>query len=112
MYSVEYHTTHASTILLTRVGVARPLRPELPDGEPFVRADTFDLEPVPEVPRRHRQPLRPPLAELLGTLPPDEAIARAYRDYDYCRREIAGALDCHSSTASRRLRAFEKRRVS
>ena len=66
--------------------MARPLRLELPDGEPFVRAHTSDLEPVPEVPRRHRQPLRTPLAELLGRLPPDEAIARAYRDYDYPAR--------------------------
>jgi len=58
--------------------VARPLRLELPDGEPFVRAHTSDLEPVHDVLRRHRQPL--------GTLPPDEAIARAYRDYDYPAR--------------------------
>ena len=77
-------------------------------GEPFVRAHTSDVGPVPEVPRRHRRPLRPPLAELLGTLPPDEAIACAYREYDYRMREIAGALGCHYTTISRRLRAFEK----
>ena len=82
MYSVEYHTTHASTILLTRVGATRPLRPELPDGGPLVREHTSHLEPVPDGLRRHR----PPLAELPGTLPPDEAIARAYRDYDYPAR--------------------------
>jgi len=64
------------------------------------------------VPRRHRQPLRPPLAELLGTLPPAEAIARVCRDDDYRLREIAGAFGCRSSTVSRRLRAFEERRVS
>ena len=64
------------------------------------------------MPRRHRQPLRPPLAELLGTLAPDEAIARAYREYDYRMREIAGALGCHYATISRRLRAFENNRVS
>ncbi len=51
-------------------------------------------------------------AELLGTLPPDEAIARAYREYDYRMREIAGALGCHYATISRRLRAFENNRVS
>ena len=55
---------------------------------------------------------RPPLAELLGRLPPGEAIARAYRDDDYRMREIVGALGCHSSTVSRRLRAFEERWVS
>ena len=77
-------------------------------GEPFVRAHTSDVGPVPEVPRRHRRPLRPPLAELLGTLPPDEAIACAYSEYDYRMREIAGALGCHYATISRRLRAFEK----
>ena len=92
-------------------------RPEAPGGvvlggEPFVRAHTSDLGPVPEVPRRHRQPLRPPLAEPLGTLQPDEAIARAHRDDDYRLREIAGALGCHSTTVGRRLRAFEERRVS
>jgi len=51
-----------------------------------VRAHISDLEPVPKVPQRHRQPLRPPLAEPLGTLPPDEAIARAYRDYGHPAR--------------------------
>ena len=73
-----------------------------------MRAHTSDVGPAPEVPRRHRRPLRPPLAELLGTLPPDEAIARAYREYDCRMREIAGALGCHYATISRRLRAFEK----
>ncbi len=91
-------------------------RPEPPGGglgrEPFVRARTSDLEPAPEVPQRHRQPLRPPLAELLDTLPPDEAIARAFRDYDYRLRGIAGALGCHYSTVGRRLRALEERGVS
>ncbi len=77
-----------------------------------MRAHTSYLDPVPEVPRRYRQPLRPPLAELPGTLPPDEAIARAYRDYDYRLRELADALGCHSSTVSRRRRALEERRVS
>ena len=52
-----------------------------------------------------------PPAELLGTVPPDEAVARAYRDYDYRLREIAAALGCHSSPVSRRLRAFDERRV-
>ena len=56
--------------------------------------------------------LAPPLAELLGTLPPGEAIARAYRDDDYRLRDLPGALGCHSTTFSRRLRAFEERRMS
>ncbi len=77
-----------------------------------MRAHTSDLEPAPEVPRRHRQPPRPPLAELLGTLTPDEAIGRAYRDYDYRIRKIAGALGSHCSTVSRRRWAGEERRVS
>ncbi len=77
----------------------------------FEAAHTSDLEPAPEAPRRHRQPLRPPLAELLDTLPPDEAIARAYRGYDYRMRKIAGALGCQDSTISRR-RALEERGVS
>ena len=41
-----------------------------------------------------------------------EAIARAYRRYDCGMREIAAALGCHDATISRRLRAFEKDRVS
>ena len=41
-----------------------------------------------------------------------EAIARAYREYGYRMREIAGALGCHYATISRRLRAFEEDGVS
>ena len=41
-----------------------------------------------------------------------EAIASAYREYDYRMREIAGALGCHYAMISRRLRAFEKDGVS
>lgn len=64
------------------------------------------------MPRRHRQPLRLPLAKLLGTLPPDEAIARAYRDCDYRLREVADALGCHDSVVSRWLPVIEERRAS
>ncbi len=41
-----------------------------------------------------------------------EAIARAYREYGYRMREIAGALGCPYATISRRLRAFEEDGVS
>ena len=41
-----------------------------------------------------------------------EAIARAYREYDYRMREIASALGCEYATIGRRLRAFEKDGVS
>ena len=43
---------------------------------------------------------------------PTSVIARAYRDYDYRLRELAGALGCHTATASRRRRIFEERRMS
>ena len=65
--------------------MARPLRLELPGGIYHVTARGNERRSIFR-----------------------EAIARAYREYDYRMREIAGALGCHYATISRRLRAFEK----
>ncbi len=62
--------------------MARPLRLELPGGIYHVTARGDERRSIFR-----------------------EAIARAYREYDYRVCEIAGALGCHYATISRRLRA-------
>jgi REP element-mobilizing transposase RayT len=60
-----------------------------------------------EHPRAQRQPLRPPLAELL----PDESaetISRAHREHGYRLTAIAEQLGIHPATAGRRLRRLEE----
>ena len=47
--------------------------------------------------------------ELFAQHDRDEAIALAYRLHAYKLDEIAGVLDRHYATVSRRLRAFEQR---
>ena len=76
-------------------------------GEEFIRDTTAALEPLPEVPREHWQPLRPGLGELFAAH--EDAIAVAYRSYGYTQRQIAAHLGCHTSTVSRRLRRSELR---
>ncbi|MBM4256581.1 MAG: helix-turn-helix domain-containing protein [Deltaproteobacteria bacterium] len=61
----------------------------------------------PEVPRRQRQPVRPPLSQLV-TVDTAEAIGRAYRDHGYRLAEIAQHLGIHYATVSRRLKQFEQ----
>ncbi|MGE0826478.1 MAG: helix-turn-helix domain-containing protein [Candidatus Binatia bacterium] len=61
-----------------------------------------------EVPRRQRQPSRPPLGQLMKKDTP-EAIGRAYREYGYRLAEIAQHLGVHYATVSRRLQQFERR---
>jgi putative transposase len=62
-----------------------------------------------EIPRAHRQKIRPPLEEILDVEDLDLAIATAYRAHGYLMREIAEALGCHYATVSRRIRRFEGR---
>ena len=94
-------------------GEGEPVAPEgvVFGSDPF-RADRLSRvfrRPCPEVPRRHRQPPRPSLVELLAHHDRDEAIALAYRRHAYTLDEIAGALGRHYATVSRRLRAYEQR---
>lgn len=63
----------------------------------------------PEVPRRQRQPIRPPLERIVTEGTP-EAIGQAYREYGYHLVEIAQYLGVHYATVSRRLKQFEQRR--
>lgn len=67
----------------------------------MARADT-----AAEVPRAEREPDRPSLASVLAN-DDERAIVAAHRDHGYTLIEIAGHLDCHYSTVSRRLRALE-----
>jgi putative transposase len=84
----------------------------LPVGHLYFATDaiitslTEELEPIPEIPREHWQPLRPPLDEILTQL--DDPIAVAYRSYGYTLREIAAHIGCHPATVSRRLRRAER----
>lgn len=72
----------------------------------FKRDHAHHAEPIPEVPRRHWQPTRPPLLDLLQP-PRPESIASAYKEYGYTMREIAEHLHVHYATVSRRLRTHE-----
>jgi REP element-mobilizing transposase RayT len=74
--------------------------------ERFAADATRNVRPLPEVPRSHWQPVRPPLSALLPRLAND-GIAAAYRDYGYTMRDIAEHLGVHYATVSRRLRRYE-----
>lgn len=60
----------------------------------------------PEVPRPQREPVRPPLDEIIGQ-DPDRGILLAYRDFGYRLREVAEHMGVHYSTVGRRLRELE-----
>ena len=74
-------------------------------SDPFIRSTADGLGPIPEIPRSHWQPLRPPLEEFFATQ--TDPILTAYRDHGYTMRELAEHLDCHYATISRRLRRTE-----
>ena len=78
-------------------------------SEQFVSAVTRAIELRSEIPRQHIRPVRPTLEQIFEHRRQSEAIAAAYRQYDYTLREIAGHLGCHYATISRRLRAHEQR---
>ncbi len=72
----------------------------------FAGAHTRELEPSAEVPRRHWQPVRSSLEELLS--PASNAhIAAAHTEHGYTMREIADHLGLHYATISRRIRRHE-----
>lgn len=74
--------------------------------EDFIRAATAGLDPIPEIPRAHWQPLRPALDEVFSSA--EDPIVTAYRTFGYTLREIAEHLGCHYATVSRRLRRSEQ----
>ncbi len=75
-------------------------------SETFVQAHAETDAPSNEVARRHWQPLRPSLDELL--VPSDNAaVAEAYGRYGYTMSEIADHLGVHYATVSRRIRRYE-----
>lgn len=63
--------------------------------------------PIPEIPRRHTMPVRPPLAQLVADGSPG-AIAVAYA-HGYTLDQIARQLGRHYTTISRRLARYEQR---
>jgi putative transposase len=75
-------------------------------SEQFVAECTRDLERLAEVPRRHWQPYRPPLPEILRNSE-DAHIVAAYSQWGYTMREIAEQLGVHYATVSRRIRRHE-----
>ncbi len=81
-------------------------------GDPrFIGAHSSELVALPEVPRYHWQPLRPPLEELFAR-DRTHGIALAYREYGYTMQQIAKHLGVHYATVSRRLRRLERDLVS
>lgn len=75
-------------------------------SEDFARSHTCGIGPNAEIARRHQQPVRPSLDELLAS-PTNETIADAYRRYGYAMCEIADHLGVHYATISRRIRRHE-----
>ena len=76
-------------------------------SESFIAEKVANAEPIPEIPRRQWQPLRPALGEIFASA--DEPVAVAYREFGYPLREIAAYLGCHYQTVSRRLQRSEMR---
>ena len=74
-------------------------------SERFIAEKVVDVGPIPEIPRAHWQPVRPPLDAIFETV--DEPILAAYREYGYTLKEIGAHLGCHYQTVSRRLRQGE-----
>jgi putative transposase len=91
-------------------GIADP-RPLPVRADIYLASDRYLEEklsrhpPVPEVPRRQWQPLRPTLQQLFRESP--DPIADAYHHWGYTLREIGDQIDRHYSTISRRLRRSE-----
>jgi hypothetical protein len=91
------------------VGLGDTLRRCVAFGsDEFAALRTRSLGPLTEVPRRHWQPVRPSLAQLL-TPPSDARIADAFGLWGYTMSEIACQLGVHYATISRRLRRYEER---
>lgn len=74
-------------------------------NEEFARKHAPNV-PIPEIPRRHSEPVPPDLRELLAD-PSGAAIYAAYR-HGYTLAQIGAHLGVHYSTISRRLRRYEK----
>jgi putative transposase len=97
------------------VDAACGVQPAAPDS-PIFGDEAFRTEHLPpappsqEIPRGPWLDDRPSLAELFERLDSNEAIAVAFREFGYRMVEIARAMDCHYSTVSRRLKAWEARR--
>jgi putative transposase len=128
----SYHATVGKTPAPPHLDRRRVLAPFQLDPDPLAAFDRFLLEPfseppqplgglyhgdrafaaihapnqpIPEIPRRHWQPVRPELHAILDGA--DKGMLAAYRIYGYTLGQIAAALGKHPSTISRRLRALE-----
>ena len=104
----DYETSRSRLKAFVSEGLAM----EAPDaiGGMYFGSEQFIAEvavgdPIPETPRAHWQPLRPPLTVIFETM--DDPIIAAYREYGYTLSQIGTHLGCHYQTVSRRLRQGE-----
>jgi REP element-mobilizing transposase RayT len=74
----------------------------------FARLHLPEERPGPDIAARDWAQARPPLRDILRDRDVDTAIERANRAFGYRIHEIAGALDVHPSTVSKRLRRHEE----
>lgn len=80
-------------------------------SEAFCQRFTQD-EPLPEVPKLQRQPVRPALEEIFsGAGSREEQTVQAFRCHGYRLREIAEYLSVHYATVSRWVRKREGQRM-
>jgi REP element-mobilizing transposase RayT len=75
-------------------------------GPEFVARHGVASHASTEIPRLHRLPVQPPLADIFERHPRD-GIRVAYREHGYRMSQIADFLGVHYATVSRRLRQLE-----
>lgn len=76
--------------------------------EAFIESLEKNNKSPEEIPRAHKQPLRPELDKIIKQ---PAGISVAYRNYGYRLKEIAKYLGVHYATVSRRLKHIEENNV-
>lgn len=102
------HKQHAyRRFVLDGIGLDRPsIIAGLYAGDETFANRHAPFTPISEIPRRHWQPTRPSLDQLLDPAEP-ATIRAAYSTHGYTLTAIANHLNLHYTTISRRLRAAE-----
>jgi putative transposase len=78
-------------------------------SERFIEEHSRKARPDPEIPRRQLNPSRPSLREIFAKRG-NKAIRDAYVRHGYTMKQIAGHLNVHYATVSRRLKKLEETR--